>query len=48
MRGNSQLLPSRNSFVDKTGSMKTPVMLLLTNDNELEELGPMCYRTSAA
>ena len=38
MRGNSQLLPSTNSFVDKTGSMKTPVMLLLTNDNELEEL----------
>ena len=27
-----------NSFVNKTGSMKTPVMLLLTNDNELEEL----------
>src|SRR6476646_1956824 len=38
MRDNSQLLPSTNSFVDKTGSMKTPVMLLLTNDNELEEL----------
>jgi len=37
MQGNSQLLPSTNSFVDKTGSMKTPVMLLLTNDNELEE-----------
>ena len=37
MRGNSQLLPSTNSFIDKTGSMKTPVMLLLTNDNELEE-----------
>ena len=38
MRGNSQLLLSTNSFVDKTGSMKTPIMLLLTNDNELEEL----------
>ena len=38
MRGNSQLLPSTNSFVDQTASMKTPVMLLLTNDNELEEL----------
>jgi CheY-like chemotaxis protein len=38
MRGNSQLLPSTNSFVEQTGSMKTPVMLLLTNDNELEEL----------
>src|SRR6188472_3073931 len=37
MRSNSQLLPSRNSLVDKTWSMKTPVMLLLTNDNELEE-----------
>ena len=38
MRRNSQLLPSTNSFVDHTGSMKTPVMLLLTDDNELEEL----------
>ena len=38
MRGNSQLLRSTNSFGDKTGSMKTPVMLLLTNDTELEEL----------
>jgi CheY-like chemotaxis protein len=38
MRGNSQLLQSTNSFVDKTGSMKTPVILLLTEDNDLEEL----------
>ena len=38
MRGNSQLLPSTNSSVDQTGSMKTPIMLLLTNDNDLEEL----------
>jgi CheY-like chemotaxis protein len=38
MRGNSQLLQSTNSFVDKTGSMKAPVMLLLTNDNSLEDL----------
>jgi DNA-binding NtrC family response regulator len=38
MRGNSQLLPSANSFVDKAGIMKTPIMLLLTNDSELEEL----------
>ena len=38
MHGNSQLLPSTNCSVDKTESMKTPVMLLLTNDNELEEL----------
>jgi len=38
MRGNSQLLRSANSHVRETGSMKTPVMLLLTNDNELEEL----------
>ena len=38
MRGNSQLLPSTNFFVDKTKTMKTPVMLLLTNDNELEAL----------
>ena len=38
MRGNSQLLPSTSSFLDQTGSMKTPVILLLTDDNELEEL----------
>jgi CheY-like chemotaxis protein len=38
MRGNSQFLRSMNSFVDKTRNMKTPVMLLLTDDNELEEL----------
>jgi len=38
MRCNSQFLRSMNSFADKTGSMKTPVILLLTDDNELEEL----------
>ena len=38
MRGNSQLLRSANSFVRKARSMKTPVILLLTNDNELEDL----------
>ena len=38
MRGNSQFLPSMNCSVDKTGSMKTPVMLLLTDDKELEDL----------
>jgi CheY-like chemotaxis protein len=38
MRGNSQLVPSANSYVRQTGGMKTPVMLLLTNDNELEAL----------
>ena len=38
MRGISQFLPSANSFVDQTRSMKTPVMLLLTDDTELEEL----------
>jgi CheY-like chemotaxis protein len=38
MRSNSQLLPSTNSLVGKTWSMKTPIMLLLTNDNELEDL----------
>jgi len=38
MRCNSQFLPSMNSFVDKTESMKTPVMVLLTDDNKLEEL----------
>src|SRR6266545_5589926 len=38
MRGNSQLLRSMDSFVRKARSMKTPVILLLTNDNELEDL----------
>jgi CheY-like chemotaxis protein len=38
MRGNSQFLRSGNSFVDNTKSMKTPVILLLTNDNGLEDL----------
>jgi DNA-binding NtrC family response regulator len=38
MGGNSQFQPSMNAFVDKNGSMKTPIMLLLTGDNELEEL----------
>jgi DNA-binding NtrC family response regulator len=38
MRGNSQLLPRTNSFVDETGSMKTLVTLVLTDDSELEEL----------
>jgi CheY-like chemotaxis protein len=38
MRGNSQLLRSTNSCVRKYRSMKTPVILLLTNDNGLEDL----------
>ena len=38
MRCNSQLLRSTNSFVGKASSMKTPVILLLTNDNELENV----------
>jgi CheY-like chemotaxis protein len=38
MRSNSQLRRSTNSYLDEAESMKTPVMLLLTNDNELEEL----------
>lgn len=38
MRDNSQLAPSTILWSAKTESMKTPVMLLLTNDNELEEL----------
>jgi CheY-like chemotaxis protein len=38
MRGNSQLLRSANSFVPKARSMKTPLILLLTNDNGLEDL----------
>src|SRR6478735_11224514 len=38
MHCNSRLRPSTNSLVDKTESMKTPIMLLLTDDNELEEL----------
>jgi DNA-binding response OmpR family regulator len=38
MRGNSQLLPSANSCVRETRSMKTPVILLLTTDSRLEDL----------
>jgi DNA-binding NtrC family response regulator len=38
MRGNSQLLRSTNSFVRKVMSMKTPVILLLTSDDGLEDL----------
>ena len=38
MRGNSQVLRSGNPFAGKNRSMKTPVILLLTNDNGLEEL----------
>jgi CheY-like chemotaxis protein len=38
MRGNSQFLRSANWFVHQGRSMKTPIMLLLTNDNELEDL----------
>jgi CheY-like chemotaxis protein len=37
MRGNSQLLRSVNSHVLQTEAVKTPVILLLTGDNELEE-----------
>jgi CheY-like chemotaxis protein len=38
MRGNSQLLQSANLYAPEATSMKTPVMLLLTCDNGLEEL----------
>jgi DNA-binding NtrC family response regulator len=38
MRGNSQLLRSVNLDAAQNLSMKTTVMLLLTNDSELEEL----------
>jgi CheY-like chemotaxis protein len=38
MRGNSQFLRSANWFIHQGRSMKTPIMLLLTNDNELEDL----------
>jgi len=38
MRRNSQFLRSTKSFVVKTGGMKTTVILLLTNDTELEAL----------
>ena len=37
MRGNSQLLRSTNPRVRKNPSMKIPLMLLLTNDRELED-----------
>jgi CheY-like chemotaxis protein len=38
MGGNSQLLRSANLSVPEAGSVKTPVILLLTKDNELEDL----------
>jgi CheY-like chemotaxis protein len=37
MRGNSQLLRSTNPRGRKNSSMKIPLMLLLTNDRELED-----------
>jgi DNA-binding NtrC family response regulator len=37
MRDNSQVLRSTNSSVRKARSMNTPVILLLTNDNGLED-----------
>jgi CheY-like chemotaxis protein len=37
MRGNSQLLRSTNPRVRENSSMKIPLMLLLTNDRELED-----------
>jgi DNA-binding response OmpR family regulator len=38
MRGISQFLLSSDRSIRNSKSMKTPVMLLLTNDNELEDL----------
>jgi CheY-like chemotaxis protein len=38
MRGNSQFLRSANPHAREYEIMKTPVMLLLTNDNGLEDL----------
>jgi DNA-binding NtrC family response regulator len=38
MRGNSQFLRSADWHVLETDSMKTPVILLLTNDSGLEDL----------
>jgi CheY-like chemotaxis protein len=38
MGDNSQLLRSANFGVPEAGSMKAPVILLLTKDNELEDL----------
>jgi hypothetical protein len=38
MRGKSQFLRSRNLLVDEILDMKTPMILLLTDDNELEDL----------
>ena len=37
MRGNSQFLGSVNLHAAQNLDMKTTVMLLLTNDNELED-----------
>jgi DNA-binding response OmpR family regulator len=38
MHGISQFLLSKDRLIRNSKSMKTPVMLLLTNDNELEDL----------
>jgi CheY-like chemotaxis protein len=38
MRGNSQFVRSTGSFLHQTRSMNSPIILLLTNDNELELL----------
>ena len=38
MRGNSQLLRSANSYLRELRTMKTPFILLFTNDNELKDL----------
>jgi CheY-like chemotaxis protein len=38
MRGNSQLLRSGDAHVLETETMKTPVIVLFTNDNGLEDL----------
>ena len=37
MHGISQIMRSEDRSIRNTKTMKTPVMLLLTNDNELEE-----------
>jgi DNA-binding NtrC family response regulator len=43
MRGKSQLLRSANSYVGEAGSVKTLVILLLTTDNELQDLAAQAF-----
>ena len=44
MRGNSQLLRSGRSQAREAHNMKTPLMLLITNDDGLEDLAAQSWK----